>query len=271
MDALQRSDSEKWLEAMKSEMESMEINNVWTLVDLPEGVKPIGCKWIFKRKRGTNGKVETYKARLVAKGYRQRYGIDYDETFSPVAMLKSIQIILALAAYFDYEIWQMDVRTAFLNGELDEEVYMMQPEGFTSIDESKVCRLHKSIYGLKQASRSWNKRFDKCIKTYGFVKNGEESCVYKWTNGSTVVFLVLYVDDILLIGNDIPALQGIKVWLLSQFSMKDLGEASYILGMKIYRDRSKKLLGLSQSMYIETFAEEVQHGEFQERLSPDRP
>ena len=103
---------------------------------------------------------------------------------------------------------------AFLNRELEEEVYMMQPEGFTSIDESKVCRLHKSIYGLKQASRSWNKRFDKCIKTYGFVKNGEEPCVYKWANGSTVVFLVLYVDDIIFIGNDIPALQGIKVLLL---------------------------------------------------------
>ena len=135
MDALQRSDSEKWLEAMKSEMESMEINSVWTLVDPPEGVKPIGCKWIFKRKRGADGKVETYKARLVAKGYRQRYGIDYDETFSPVVMLKSIRIMLALAAHFDYEIWQMDVRMAFLNGELKEEVYMMQPEGFTSIDE----------------------------------------------------------------------------------------------------------------------------------------
>ena len=104
MDAMQRSDSEKWLGAMKSKMESMEINNVWTLVDAPEGIKPIGCKWIFKRKRGADGKVETYKARLVAKGYRQRYGIDYDETFSPVAMLKSIRIMLALAAHFDYEI-----------------------------------------------------------------------------------------------------------------------------------------------------------------------
>ena len=112
-------------------MEPMEINSVWTLVDPPEGIKPIRCKWIFKRKRGADGKVETYKARLVAKGYRQRYGIDYDETFSPVAMLKSIRIMLALAAYFDYEIWQMDVRMAFLNGELDEEVYMMQLEGFT--------------------------------------------------------------------------------------------------------------------------------------------
>ena len=160
-------------------MESMEINSVWILVDLPEGVKPIGCKWIFKRKRGVDGKVETYKARLVAKGYRQRYGIDYNETFSPVAMLKSIRIMLALAAYFDYEIWQMDVRTAFLNGELEEEVYMMQPEGFASIDESKVCKLNRSIYGLKQVSRSWVMHFDEVIKMYGFVMNGEEPYVYK--------------------------------------------------------------------------------------------
>ena len=104
MDAMQRSDSEKWLEAMKSEMESMKVNDVWTLVDPPEGVKPIGCKWVFKRKRGADGKVETYKARLVAKGYRQCYGIDYDETFSPVAMLKFIRIMLAIAAHLDYEI-----------------------------------------------------------------------------------------------------------------------------------------------------------------------
>ena len=154
MDAMQRPDSEKWLEAMKSEMESMEINSVWILVDLLEGIKLIGCKWIFKRKRDTDGKVETYKARLVTKGYRQHYGIDCDETFSPVAMLKSIRIMLALAAYFNYEIWQMDVRTAFLNGELEEEVYMMQPKGFTSIDESKMCKLQTSICGLKQASQS---------------------------------------------------------------------------------------------------------------------
>ena len=122
-------------------MESMKVNDVWTLVDPPKGVKLIGCKWVFKRKRGVDGKVETHKAHLVAKGYRQRYGIDYDETFSPMAMLKSIRIMLAIAAHLNYEIWQMDVKTAFLNGELDEEVYMIQPEGFTSMDESKVCRL----------------------------------------------------------------------------------------------------------------------------------
>ena len=141
MDAMQRPDSEKWLEAMKSEMESMKVNDVWTLVDPPEGVKPIGCMWVFKRKRGTDEKVKTYKVRLVAKGYRQRYGIDYDETFSPMAILKSIWIMLAIAAHLDYEIWQMDVKTAFLNGELGKEVYKIQLEGFTSTDESKVCKL----------------------------------------------------------------------------------------------------------------------------------
>ena len=148
---------------MKSEIESMKVNDLWTLVDPPEGVKPTGCKWVFKRKRSADRKVETYKAYLVVKGYHQRYDIDYDEIFSSVAMLKSIRIILAIAAYLDYEVQQMNVKTAFLNGELNEEVYMIQPEGFIYIDESKVCKLQSSIYGLKQASQSWNICFDKMI------------------------------------------------------------------------------------------------------------
>ena len=139
---------------MNSEMDSMYENQVWTLVDPPEGVIPIGCKWVFKRKADMEGNLTTYKARLVAKGYRQKQGIDYDETFSPVAMVKSIRILLAIAAFHDYEIWQMDVKTAFLNGNLIEDVYMTQPEGFISNDPKKVCKLNRSIYGLKQASRS---------------------------------------------------------------------------------------------------------------------
>ena len=252
-EAMQSLDRNKWQEAMESEIESMKINKVWTLVEASKDIKPIGCKWVYKKKIGADGKVETYKARLVAKGYRQKEGIDYDETFSPVAMLKSIRILLAIAAYYDYEIWQMDVKTAFLNGELKEDVYMTQPKGYTSMsDHNKVCKLRRSIYGLKQASRSWNIHFNKTIEKFDFVKCEEEPCVYKRFSGSTIIFLVLYVDDILLIGNDIPAMQGTKVWLSEQFSMKDLGEAAYILGIKIYRDRSKRLLGLSQSMYIDT-------------------
>ena len=139
---------------MKFEIESIKINDVWALVDPHEGVKFIGYKWVFKRKRGTDGKVEIYKVRLVAKGYHQHHGVDYDEMFSPMVMLKSIRIMLAIAAYLDYEVWKMDVKIAFLNRELNEEVYMIQPKGFISTDESKVCKLQKSIYELKQASRS---------------------------------------------------------------------------------------------------------------------
>ncbi|KAL6316150.1 hypothetical protein AAG906_015980 [Vitis piasezkii] len=213
-EAMQSLDRNKWQEAMESEMESMKINKVWTLVEASKDIKPIGCKWVYKKKIGADGKVETYKARLVAKGYRQKEGIDYDETFSPVAMLKSIRILLAIAAYYDYEIWQMDVKTAFLNGELKEDVYMTQPEGYTSMsDHNKVCKLRRSIYGLKQASRSWNIHFNKTIEKFDFVKCEEEPCVYKRFSGSTIIFLVLYVDDILLIGNDIPAMQGTKGYL----------------------------------------------------------
>src|ERR1044071_6264918 len=146
----------------------------------------------------------------------------------------------------------MDVKTAFLNGNIEEELYMMQPEGFVDPrNVGKVCKLQRSIYGLKQASRSWNLRFDEVIKAFGFVQNVEEFCVYKKMSWSSVTFLVLYVDDILLIGNDVKFLGSVNEYLNGQFSMKDLGEAAYILGIKIYRDRPNRRLALSQSTYID--------------------
>ena len=251
-EAMSRADSEKWLKAMEEEMQSMLENEVWQLVEPTQGVKTIGWKWVYKIKTDMDGNPQTYKARLVAKGFRQTQGIDYDETFSLVAMVKSIRILLALAAHYDYEIWQMDVKTVFLNGRLKEDVYMVQPEGFVNPKKSNmICKLQRSIYGLKQASRSWNLSFDEAIKEFGFIKNEEEACVYKKACGSAVVFLVLYVDDILLIGNDIPGKQATKAWLGKCFSMKDLGNAAYILGIKIYKDRSRRILGLSQSTYID--------------------
>ena len=250
--AMSDPDSAKWLEAMEAEMQSMRDNQVWDLIELPPECRAVGSKWVFKKKTDMHGNIHTYKARLVAKGFTQTQGIDYDETFSPVAMIKSIRILLAIAAYYDYEIWQMDVKTAFLNGHLSEDVYMVQPEGFTDPKyPNRVCKLNKSIYGLKQASRSWNLRFDQKVKEFGFIKNEDEPCVYRKASGSAISFLILYVDDILIIGNNIPMLNEIKRWLGSCFSMKDLGEAAYILGIKIYRDRSKRLLGLSQGTYIE--------------------
>jgi hypothetical protein len=167
-------------------------------------------------------------------------------------MLKSIQILLAIAAYFDYEIWQMDVKTAFLNGNIEEELYMIQPEGFVDLkDANKVCKIQWSIYGLKQASRRWNLCFDEVVKGFEFVQSTEDSCIYKKMSGSSVSFLVLYVDDTLLIGNDVQMLNSVKEYLNINFSMKDLGEAAYILGIKIYRDRSRRLLALCQSTYLD--------------------
>ena len=163
---------------MKFEMDSMYTNQVWNLVEPPEEIKPIGCKWVFKRKTDMDGKVQMYKARLVTKDYCQRQGVDFDETFSFVAMIKSIRIMLAIATYHDYEIWQIDVKTAFLNRNLQEEVYMTQPEGFESKGNSyKVCKLQKFVYGLKQASRSWNINFDETNKEYDFINNKDETCV----------------------------------------------------------------------------------------------
>ena len=160
--------------------------------------------------------------------------------------------MLAIAAFYDYEIWQMDVKTAFLNGFLKEELYMMQPEGFVDPkDANKVCKLQRSIYGLVQASRSWHICFDSVIKAYGFIQTFGEACIYKKVSGRSVAFLILYVDDILLIENDTEFLNSIKGYLNKNFSMKDLGEASYILGIKIYRDRSRHLIGLSQSTYLD--------------------
>ncbi|GJR78054.1 retrotransposon protein, putative, ty1-copia subclass [Tanacetum coccineum] len=197
-----------------------------------------------------DGKVHTYKARLVAKGYTQTHGIDYEKTFSPVAKIKSIRIMLAIVAFHDYEIWQMDVKTAFLNGKLTEDVFMAQPEGFENAKYPKrVCKLQKAIYGLKQASRSWNLCFHEKVTQFGFSRSEDESCIYVKISGSIVVFLVLYVDDILHIGNDIPILQSVKDWLGNVIVMK-IFEMHYILGIKIYRDRSKRLIGLSQDNHV---------------------
>jgi Reverse transcriptase (RNA-dependent DNA polymerase) len=220
------------------------------LVDLPEGAHPIENKWVFKQKLVVDDNLTTYKAQLVAKGFKQIQGVDYDETFSPVAMFKSIRILLVIVAFHDYEIWQMDVKTVFLNGDLEEDVYMTQPMGFEDPNNaSKVCKLKRSIYGLNQASTSWNKRFNKEIKEFGFIKYDEELCVYKRFSGSIIVFLIPYVE--LLISNDISTLDEFKSSLKKVFLKKNLVKTAYVLGIKIYRDKSQKLIELSQGTYID--------------------
>lgn len=244
--------SDKWIEAMNDEIISMNHNNVWELVELPNGYKPIGCKWVFKTKKDAKGNVERFKARLVAKGFTQKEGIDYKETFSPVSSKDSFRIIMALVAHYDLELHQMDVKTAFLNGDLYEDVYMLQPEGFIENNkEHLVCKLKKSIYGLKQASRQWYIKFDEVVASMGFEENKVDQCIYLKVRGSKFIFLVLYVDDILLASNNLDLLLETKKTLSTSFDMKDLGEASFVLGIEIHRDRNQKLLGLSQKAYID--------------------
>ncbi|GJS90793.1 retrotransposon protein, putative, ty1-copia subclass [Tanacetum coccineum] len=214
-------ESDKWLNAINVEMQSMKDNEVWELVELPPSAKTVGHKWLFKKKTDMDGAVHTYNARLVAKGFTQTPRIDYEETFSPAADIRAIRILIAIATFYDYEIWQMDVKTSFLNGYLNEEVYMEQPEGFVSQKfPNRVCKLKRSIYGLKQASRQWNKRFDDEIKKFRFSQNQDEPCVYVKASWSYVTFLILYVDDILIMGNDIPMLQDVKSYLGRCFAMK---------------------------------------------------
>ena len=243
--------SDKWLEAMKDELKSMVHNEVWDLVELPEGHRKVGCKWVFKTKRDSCGNLERYKARLVAKGFTQKDGVNYKETFSPVSKKDSFRIIMALVAHYDLELHQMDVKTAFLNGNLNEEVYMDQPMGFIEKGkEHMVCKLKRSIYGLKQASRQWYLKFNDTIVSFGFKENTVDRCIYLKVSGSKFIFLILYVDDILLATNDLHLLYKTKRFLSNNFEMKDMGEATYVIGIEIFRNRSQGMLGLSQKSYI---------------------
>jgi transposase InsO family protein len=192
--AIESNDSAKWINAMNDELKSMDQNEVWDLVELPEGYKKVGCQWVFNTKRDSKGNIERHKARLVAKGFTQKGGIDYRETFSPVSKKDSLRIIMALVAHYDLELHQMDVKTAFLNGSLEEDIYMDQPEGFSiKGKEHLACKLKKSIYGLKQASRQWYLKFHNTITSFGFKENTVDRCIYLKVSGSKFIFLILYV------------------------------------------------------------------------------
>ena len=236
---------------MNEELKSMAHNGVWDLIEWPNSCNLVGCKWVFKTKRDAKGNIERFKARLVAKGFTQKEGIDYKDTFSPVSKKDSLRIIMALLPHFDLELHQMDVKTAFLNGNLDEDIYMEQPEGFPKKGNGHlVFKLKKSIYGLKQASRQWYIKFNNIITSFRFKENIVDQCIYLKVSGSKFIFLILYVDDILHASSDLGLLCETKEYLSKNFHMVDMGEANFVIGIEIFRDRSRGVLGLSQKGYI---------------------
>ena len=206
---------------------------------------------MFKVKTNADGEIERYKARLVAKGFSQVEGIDYTETFAPVAKYGSIRCVLALAAQLDLEVHQMDVKTAFLNGDLEEEIYMRQPPGYiTDETKDKVWKLKKCLYGLKQAPRMWWIKLDAYLQSIGFTRGTADHSIYVRRSGQELVILTVYVDDLLIASNQMDAVKRTKEELKSRFEMSDMGEAHYILGIRITRDRANRKIYLSQAKYV---------------------
>ncbi|RVW89466.1 Retrovirus-related Pol polyprotein from transposon TNT 1-94 [Vitis vinifera] len=249
-EALQDENSSKWELAMKDEMDSLLGNQTWELTELPVGKKALHNKWVYRIKNEHDGS-KRYKARLVVKGFQQKEGIDYTEIFSPVVKMSTIRLVLGMVAAENLHLEQLDVKTAFLHGDLEEDLYMIQPEGFiVQGQENLVCKLRKSLYGLKQAPRQWYKKFDNFMHRIGFKRCEADHCCYVKSFDNSYIILLLYVDDMLIAGSDIEKINNLKKQLSKQFAMKDLGAAKQILGMRIIRDKANGTLKLSQSEYV---------------------
>ncbi|KAL4297638.1 hypothetical protein GQ457_12G007010 [Hibiscus cannabinus] len=240
---------ERWKLAMDEEIKSIEKNNTWELSELPKGHEAIGVKWIFKKKKNASGEVVRYKARLVVKGYKQKHGIDYDEVFASVARIETIRLIIALAAQKKWKIHQLDVKSAFLNGFLEEEVYIEQPIGYkVKGQENKCLKLKKALYGLKQAPRAWYSRIDKYFQDKGFDRCLHEHALYiKIKDGGDILIVCLYVDDLIFTSNNPSLIEEFKKDMSLVFEMTDVGLMCYYLGLEV--EQSEDGIFISQKGY----------------------
>lgn len=230
----------KWKKAMQEELSMIEKNQTWELVERPEGRKVIGVKWVFKTKFNADCSINKYKARLVVKGYAQIYGVDYSETFAPVARLDTIRFLLAVSAQKSWKVFHLDVKSAFLNGVLQEEIFVEQPKGFEKQgEEHKVYLLKKALYGLKQAPRAWYSKIDAHLLSLGFVKSLSEATLYVKHKDNDILILSLYVDDLLVTGNNTRLIDKFKQEMMQVFEMTDLGVMTYFLGMEIKQRKNE--------------------------------
>ena len=219
---------------MVDEMAALHSTGTWDLIVLPFGKFPIGFRWVYTVKVGPDGQVDRLKACLVAKGYTQVYGSDYGDTFSPVAKIAFVRLLLSMAAMCSWLLYQLDIKNVFLHGDLVEEVYMQQPPGFVAQGESGlVCRLCRSLYRLKQSPRAWFGRFSSVVQEFGMLRStADHSIFYHHNSSGQHIYLVVYVDDIVIIGNDQDGIQKLKQHLFTHFQTKDLGKLKYFLGIE---------------------------------------
>lgn len=256
-EARARIDWQEWESAMREEMNTLEKMGTWRMMDLPTDRKPITCKWVFTLKHDDQGNIIKYKVRLVARGFSQEYGIDYKETFAPVIRLDALRAMLALAAIKNLYVQQMDIKGAYLHGNLEEEIYMLQPPGFED-GTGRVCRLVHSLYGLKQSGRAWYFKLREVLESYGFKQVAIEHCLYiRERNGHTQI-LSSWIDDLMLFGDDSDDTNEIKELLKKEFEVHDLGEPRLLIGKEILRDHQNQTLILSQKNYIRKIIEK--HG-----------
>ena len=249
-DAMECADAHLWKIAIQEEYDSLMSNKTWRLSSLPANRTSIKSRWVFKVKPGTQDSPPRYKARLVAKGFSQRPGIDFEETFSPVVKHDTLRLILSLVATLDLDMSQLDVKTAFLYGEIEEEIYLEQPEGYVIAgQEDSVCRLQKCLYGLKQASRVWNRHFDSFLKRFGLQSSDADPCLYFRRNNKEVLFVLIWVDDGLVISDDANLVTQVIEYLKKYFEMR-CTHANHFVGISITRNRRDKVLYLSQPDYI---------------------
>ncbi|CAN1328581.1 Retrovirus-related Pol polyprotein from transposon TNT 1-94, partial [Linum perenne] len=238
----------EWTRAMQDELLALHENTTWSLVPRPSSASVIGSKWVYTAKFNPDGTLERYKARLVAQGFKQEHGIDYDETFAPVAKMQTVRVLLALAAQREWPLYQLDVKNAFLHGLLKEIVYMECPPGFDKPTPDTVCLLHRSLYGLKQAPRAWFETFQALILRSGFLQSKNDPSLFTKTTSRGITALLLYVDDMILTGSDSHGISQIRQIMSSQFQLKELGDLSYFLGLQI--TRSAKGVFVNQRKYI---------------------
>lgn len=242
--------SPKWREAMDEEMNSILKNQTWELSNLPKGAKCIGVKWIYKTKLNEHGEVNKFKARLVAKGYSQEHGIDYTEVYAPVARMDTIRTLLSRAAHKGWDIYQLDVKSAFLHGVLAEEVYVQQPKGYVVKGaEDKVYKLHKALYGLKQAPRAWFSRIEEYFIKEGLMKSqNEETLFFKTNKIGNILLVSIYVDDLIYTGDDESMMKDFKESMQKEFDMSDLGKMRYFLGIEVLQ--TPLGIHISQGKYV---------------------